>query len=171
MVDGNAQPTLSPRKAPTSTRRAATARGSELSLLGAPKETLGTGGTQVRRRCSWPPTTATASWSRCSSLGVPGPRPFHHPPLFSHTPGRAPLRRALRSRSTSWLISHNVVTAFSLCLNSVFTDVSQISVPLCLDSVFTVCPVSPHLFSTTLTPFPTIAARCVCVERVRFGWT
>ena len=89
-------------KAPTQTRGATPALGSELShTWGSPKglgDAFGAGGTQVGRRCTWPPMRATASWSLCFSQQVPG-APDLSTPLIFHALGHTPLRRAACIRS------------------------------------------------------------------------
>ena len=123
--EGKPSPTPSPRKAPTPTRRTMEARGSELSFLGAPEGARGG---------LWGPVSLrldAAALCRCS-LGRrqrPGPRAAYcrswgpRPRLFplcpfSHSLGHT-LRRTVRIRST---------------------------LTVCLDTVSTVFPVSPHLF-------------------------
>ena len=84
---GKSQPTPPPGRAPTSTKRPATAHGSELSPLGQLGRPLGTGAAQVGRRCRRPPTAATPCWSSCSSLRVLGAQTFSTHPV-SHSLGQ-----------------------------------------------------------------------------------
>ena len=118
-------------KAPTSTSRAPSACGSELSTPGGPpKGARGdlweTGGTQDTRPCTSPPSRATARWSRCCSLRVPGALDlFHHRP-FSSTPEVTHLFADGCSHSTVFA-HHSVPTVLGLCSDTVFADVPRIS--------------------------------------------
>ena len=104
----------------------------------------GTGGTQGTRRCTWPPGTATASWSRSSSLQVPRALDHLHTPCVPQL-----LVTRLCGRLFAFVPILPLSTMSSLSFHCVFTDITM------LDGIFTVFPVSPHLFSPSSTPSST----------------
>ena len=114
----------------------------------------GTGGTQARRCYTGPQRMTTVSWSRCSSLQVPGAPDLVHF-FLPHSWSRA----FVAGCSPSFRLCPQCLPSFHCfwAASGIFQGFPQCSTlfALCLGGIFTVFPVSPDLFSPSSTPLMT----------------